>query len=485
MRCKLEPGVSQNQLKLNEIKAREEALRKERIALEAENSRKNISCDINSDSIVSLFSALHDCDTRTVLMCKVSQQVKSVEKVNDIDDNLIDQITWKWKEIDDTFVLVDNLMVSLVVSVTKDVDMETFGQFLMTKYAEKHYTLDNTIHSYSQLETPENSNVMTLLKRVDYQNSDDVRKYQQHRKKDENNMEEEEETNYSKYKRNSNNNNNDSDDLLTSRINRMKNIRFIRDIKQFNAVGKMFKNDNQFKVTFDNHTILLFFLRLFKAYPQMINHKRYQFRLLDPIATSNLYDGTADQYFEKQLNHLKNPNFFQNLSFKNKIHQSSGLLSPGVSSFPGYNYALSNDGSKLDMMQQESKIELRDKYLPVFRYNKFFMDLSVMMKTVTIYRVDYNEKIVRVSDKTIKDEKLRASLTTKKKPEKSESSIAYIREEQEKQRAKRNQSIITSFYSVKGEIPFTSNNNNNNNNTSRDNDDDDNPGATKKLKFTT
>ncbi len=476
MLCKLEPNLPQSQLKLNEIKAKEEALRKERIALEAESARKNISCDINSESIVSLFSAVHNCDTRTVLICKVSQQVKTVEKVKTVDDTLVDQIKWQWKETENALVLVDNIMVTLVVSVTKDLNMETFGLFLMTKYAEKHYLMANTTDSYSHLETEENTRIMNLLKRVDQQNHDDYKKYQQYRKTQDNADDDSNNSTYNYGKINKN-----ESDLIDSRLSLMKNIRFIRDIKQFNAVGKMFKNDNQFKVTFDNHAILLFFLRLFRSYPQLINHKRYQFRVLDPIKTSDLFEGTNDQYFEKQLNHLKNCNFYQNLSFKNKVHQTTGLLSPGVSSFPGYNNGLSNYDSKLEIMKQESKMDAKDKYLPVFRYNKYFMDLSAMMKETTIYRVDYNERIVRVSDRTIKDEKLRASLTAKKKPEKSESSIAFIREEHEKQRMKRNQSRITSFYHVKDEIPFISNMAGNDNGGGGGGDD--NPGPTKKIKL--
>lgn len=476
------PTLSVTQQKLNEIKAKEEALRKERLKLEADNTRNNINCDINSESIVSLFSAHHDCDTRTVLICKVSQQVKTIEKVKNIDDQLEDKITWKWKETENALVLVDNILVTLVVSVSNEINIETFGRFLLTKYAEKHYVYSNTIESYSQLESPENSNVIRLMKRVDQQNCDDFKIYQQSRKKETPEEESKNNSNKKNYK------NNDYDDLMNDRLNRMKNIRFIRDIRQFNATGKMFKNDNQFKVSFDNHMILTYFLRLFRGFPQLIKNKRYQFRVIDPIKTSDLYDGTNDQYFEKQLNHMKNTKFFQNLSFKNTVHQTTGLLSPGISSYQGYNHALSNHGSRLEIMKQESKMDLKDKYLPVFRYNKYYMDLNAMMKEqgTTIYRVDYNEKIVIVSSTTQKDEKIRAKLIAKKKVEKSESSIAYIREEHEKQRMKRNQSQITSFYSVKAStttplLTSVDDANNSNNNTNID----DNPGPSKKIKLTT
>ncbi len=488
MSFKIKQSVTEKQQQLDEIKAKEELLRKERLRLEAEEARKHISCDINSESIVSLFSATHDCDTRTVLICKVFQQVKTVEQVKNIDDKLEDKVVWKLRETKNALVLVDNLLASLVVSAPREVDLESFGQFLITKYAEKHYNRENTIDNYSHLETMDNNDVITLMKNVDQQNCNDFRIYQQYRKKM-SDPDNDDNSNNNNNTNNDNNNNNFTENVMESRYNSMRNIRFIREITQFVSTSKILKNENQFKISFDNHQILMFFLRLFRGFPQLINKKRHTIRIIDPLKTYELFEGTNEQYFEKQMNHLQNSKFFQNLSFKHMVHQTSGLLSPGISTFTGYSHSLSNCGSQLEIMKQESKIELRDKYLPVFRYNKYFMDLRVMTKSTTIYRVDYNEKTVRVSDVTQKDEKLRASLTAKKKPEKSESSIAYIREEKEMQRMKRGQSQITSFYKVKcndgANISSSSNNNNNMIIDGGDNKNeyDDNPSQLKKIKL--
>lgn len=417
----LKRPLSPEQKREKERLKKEFLLYKERMAKEKENNKNNIHCTINKDSIVSLFATPGDLNVRTVLLCKIYDQVQQSSRVVNVDGGFEDKTELVWKENDKSLVMIDNVSFILVLSIHSDVDTEMLGTFLIGKYGDRFFNKNsgNTlIEEYDRINV--NRENIEFLRAIDMQNMADYGIYQLFR---------------SKY------------GVENARLNEMLNIRIIRGIKEFVAVGnKKIKNERQFKIIFDNHTILMFFLRQLRAYQQKIGDLYYQFRLLDPIKTNDIYEGTNEAYIDKQMNHTLNPSFFHNLSFRNKVHQQDGLLLPGALSFPGYTTALSNEENSITQMIEESFPTRLDKTPLMLGYNKYFMNIGVMRKQTLLYRVDYKEKIIILSDMKVSNKVKAESLLLLQKKGVSESSVAFIRSEKEKVRKKRGQSLITAFY---------------------------------------
>ncbi len=405
-------------------------LYKERVKRETETRKNYLHCDITTDMsvILSLFTSSVTNNTSSVLLCNRMIQETKTTKVKNVDDELVDKEESIWKEDPTTMLMIDNLPLCLVISTHSNIDSDTLASFLVSKYGSKYYsytTTNSNIEDYQGLEA--DSSVIDLVMTLDQQNMNDYKLYNRP---------------YSVYMKKED----------ANRLQEMLNVRFIRGVKQFTATGEpRLKKESQFKVYLDNHIIMLSLLRSLRVgYTHEINGVGgYTFRILDPVKISTIYEGTDEHYIEKQLNHKFNPNFHERLSFPSSIEQTEGLFSPGCSPFPGYSMAMSNTKSDIKLMIQESSStaniysKKNDKFASVFGYNKYFMNISYLESQVRLFRVDYNNRITRLSD-NINNNNSQSSSTPK--PVLSESSVAFIRAEKEKNRKKRGQSLITTFF---------------------------------------
>jgi hypothetical protein len=468
--------VSPEEIKNDEKLMNEFILYKERVKRETETRKNYLHCDITTTNggggvILSLFTSPITNNTSSVLLCNRMLQDTQTTKVKDVDDRLVDKQESVWKEDHSTMLMIDNLPLCLVLSIDSDtINSDTLASFLVSKYGMKFYSYANTnsnITDYQGLAESGGGDgmVVDLMTTLDQQNMNDYKIYNRNSQYPSAYMKKED----------------------TERLQEMLNIRFIRGIKQFTATGEpRLKKESQFKVYLDNHIILMFLLRSLRnaGHSHNINETAYKFRVLDPVKISTIYDGPDDHYIEKQLNHKLNPNFHERLSFPSYIQQTEGLLSPGCSPFPGYIMSMSNTKSDIKLMIQESSSsniysKKNDKFAPVFGYNKYFMNISCWNSQITLYRVDYNSRITRLSDSNSS-----SNVVSSPKTVISESSVAFIRAEKEKNRKKRGQSLITTFFNNSSSSSSGKDKKNDDDDADKNDDDENISHSKKKIKYT-
>lgn len=191
----------------------------------------------------------------------------------------------------------------------------------------------------------------------------------------------------------------------------MRNINFIRDVKQVSVAcsdKKKFLNTAQYRILFDNHLILYYFLKQFKYGSVKLEHNEEKFDcplvLLDPVASPGgankheRFEGANYIYYiEKQLNSKENRDFHQTLHFKNVYTCLGGLLHPSgyetndslhlheknsAEAMHANSLYEDNTGQRLTKKQQEGSKAFR------LRYNRFYVDLS----TESHRHVEYIER---------------------------------------------------------------------------------------------
>lgn len=186
----------------------------------------------------------------------------------------------------------------------------------------------------------------------------------------------------------------------------MRNINFIRDVKQVSAMSsdkKTFQNDTQYRILFDNHLILYYFLIQFKRGTVVLEHKETKFDcslvLLDPVATTGnkheKFEGANYVYYiEKQLNSVENRDFHTTVHFPETYPYTGGLLHPStyeandtlymheentIQAMLANSSVEDNTGQRLTKKQQEASKGFR------LRYNRFYVDLSTNTHTHVEY----------------------------------------------------------------------------------------------------
>lgn len=180
---------------------------------------------------------------------------------------------------------------------------------------------------------------------------------------------------------------------------RMRNLNFVRDIKQVGIQcngDKRFKDDAQYRITFDNHLILWHFLNQFKRGVVTLEHKETKFEcpitLLDPVVAGStggnrhepFEGGNYLYYLEKQLNADENREFHTSLSFKEPILYTGGLLHPSsldandtlhlhepntLAQMVKNKLCVDNTGQRLTKKQCVANKDFR------LRYNRFYIGL--------------------------------------------------------------------------------------------------------------
>ena len=185
----------------------------------------------------------------------------------------------------------------------------------------------------------------------------------------------------------------------------MRNINFVRDVKQVGIEcngDKRFKEDAQYRLTFDNHLIVYHFLNQFKRGSVTLEHKETKFEcaitLLDPVVTlanggnrHEPFEGSNYLYYiEKQLNNNENREFHTSLSFKEPILYTGGLLHPSslqsndtlhlhepntLAQMFKNKLCEDNTGSRLTKKQYAANKDFR------LRYNRFYIGLWTAQHT--------------------------------------------------------------------------------------------------------
>ncbi len=187
----------------------------------------------------------------------------------------------------------------------------------------------------------------------------------------------------------------------------MRNINFIRDVKPVSISTpdpKSYKDAAQYRILFDNHLILYYFLTHFKRGTVNLEHKETKFEcpivLLDPVATSHgnrheRFEGSNYIYYvEKQLDAAQNTAFHTSLNFKETFEHRGGLLLPSTYDATDTSYAHQlntleamyanasfedNSGQRLTKRQYAEGKRFR------LSYNRFYVDLSTTLYTHVLY----------------------------------------------------------------------------------------------------
>lgn len=330
-----------------------------------------------------------------------------------------------------TFTILSSVTFSLVLSLCKTVPIDYLLRYMLLSYTRHAYAVtskDSDANRHAPLQTVdgvEPAFVSTggryFLRRVDRENRED---YEYVLKKGLLKAEDKEERAWQWFRPG-------SAEIEDEEYRLMANINFIRDIKQVSISGgsdkKTYENQTQYRILFDNHLILHYFLKQFKYGRVTLEHKGTKFEcplvLLDPTPCpggGNRYEkfeGTNYLYYvEKQLNARENPEFHTHLHFKQVYPYTGGLLLPSTFDPQDALYTRmvnsvdnmetmckyeDNSGARLNKKQQEGGKGFR------LCYNRFFVDLSTGIHT----HVEYFER----------EKMLGVAVTEKKKSKKIES----------------------------------------------------------------
>lgn len=274
------------------------------------------------------------------------------------------------------YVMIDHLQLALCISVPPGLQLELLCRFMLNSYCFVHYSAEKAQEAADQYTTcADEHQASPLLLQIERQNQEDYAAYQagQRRAKwDEQ---------YSP----------DDDEALQD----MPNVRFLRDVRPFQARGPEFKQERQYRLLFDNHRVLLHFVRRFRK-PVEREGVLYQVRVMDPILNSNALWSHAEapeHYVERQLNSRENPSFAHALHFEQSQTLRHGLLWPGL--FP-LNYANALQDNTAERMRDASRLDLSfaGKYKAQLAYNKFLIDVA--REEMILHRVDYAQRRARL-----------------------------------------------------------------------------------------
>lgn len=217
----------------------------------------------------------------------------------------------------------------------------------------------------------------------------------------------------------------------------MKNINFIRDVRPVELSAKENQNkalreDAQYRILFDNHLILYFFLQRFKYGSVKLDHNGCKYEcpitLLDPVALAGTnrherFEGANYIYYvEKQLNRRENHTFCTSLSFKNTYPFTGGLLHP--SAYDPKDFLYINEANTLEAMQRNAFYEdttgqrLTKKQQEAskgfrLRYNRYYVDLSYAKHI----HLEYFEREMTLSGKQETKSKKKTVVTSVKPKE--------------------------------------------------------------------
>lgn len=274
------------------------------------------------------------------------------------------------------YVMIDHLPLALCISVPVGLQPEVLCRFMLNSYCFVHYSAEKAQEAADQYTACEDTHHVTpLLSQIEAQNQEDYGLYQAGQRRaryHEDYVPEEDEA-----------------------LQQMPNVRFLRDVKPFQARGPEFKTERQYRLLFDNHRVLLHFVRRFRK-PVEREGVLYQVRVMDPILNSNAlwsHMDAPEHYVERQLNSRENPSFAHALYFDQSQRLQHGLLWPGL--FP-LNYSGALQNNTVEQMRAASRMDLSfaGKYKAQMAYNKYLIDVA--REELVLHRVDYAQRRTRL-----------------------------------------------------------------------------------------
>lgn len=371
---------------------------------------------LSSNDLLSLYTEIDE----------VQKQVKSTRSV----------IINKSNTNTDELVVIDNVTFTLYISIPIHVRSLLLKKWMVNSYCYRHYqnpySDNNDTATLNNLFVIEKNNKMisndtkSILQHIDNRNYyrfkshiDNGRKKYKHygnNKEDEEDDEDKDnitECDFDKdmdivkglYTKKSNEqdeeNNEDeeeeNDDIyINTDLTRMHNT---KDIE------KIFRGQKQFKLTFNNHCILNFFINRFKVPVTLrssdgdntftVNVVDYEndpknVRYIRPVV--RIFKGLPSQYIESQLLQFKNNDDKITVYFPHSRVIKFGLLHPSYMeaySGIGSSYNSRNFNNTLDnMFKMKKEAEKKN----TFAYQTFYINLYEIPSSYTIYTVDYTQK---------------------------------------------------------------------------------------------
>jgi hypothetical protein len=294
----------------------------------------------------------------------------------------------------DDLMLLDQLSFVLVISAPKSLSLEKLLRFMLLSYCRRAYS-DESEHRdfvkhgplYDILNTPQPQSdllppcvptqTIRRLDKIDGQNGDEFEYCLKNQV-----------FNADKWEWHVTGSREIKNDIFRE----LSNINFIRDVKTL-AHHRQFKEETQYKLIFDNHLIVYYFLQRFRYEVEVERGEpRHRIKVLDPIASSvkngqhALYEGGNPVfYIEKQLNRDTNLEFCHALRFEGVEKSTGGLLHPAH--YNDKDNIFLYEPNTLDVMASRSLVDdpsrerltrAQKEVAATFkiRYNRFFIDLS-------------------------------------------------------------------------------------------------------------
>lgn len=301
---------------------------------------------------------------------------------------------------EDHFTIISSVTFILVISLPKRVPLDYLLKYMIMAYARSLYSSmskqsEKSKHLPIYSSETIGEGVKRFLARIDRQNCQDYEYVRAMEK-------EQEEQEWRWYPCGSR-------AIEDTEYREMRNINFVRDIKQVNIEcngDKRFVDDAQYRLTFDNHLILYHFLNQFKRGSVTLSHKDTTFAcpitILDPIAkVANKhapFEGTNYVYYvEKQLNEAESNEFHSSLHFKTFVSCVGGLLHPATFESNDtlclhtpntVTEMIKNCGWEDTSGQRLTKNQYKANQGFRLLYNRLYVDLSICEQT----HVEYYER---------------------------------------------------------------------------------------------
>lgn len=238
-----------------------------------------------------------------------------------------------------TPVILDGLLFALVISIPESVDFDHLLKYMILTYSRRIYSnrskdsiekKHNALHDMHLMD----EETKTLIWRQDSQNIDDFiycHKADVFFTKKEDHYEDGRRPRWQWWPVNSR-------EIIDDRYATMRNINFIRDASPI-EVKRHAKGERQYRIMFDNHVILYFFLQLFR-FGLHLDWKRkddagddvppIHVTLLEPLHPDHevFHGDDYVRYIEKQLDRREAPDLALHLEFESSVELEGGLLQP-------------------------------------------------------------------------------------------------------------------------------------------------------------
>jgi len=295
----------------------------------------------------------------------------------------------------DHFTIVSSVTFILVISLPARVPLDYLLKYMIMSYGQRAYSLtskqsEKSKHLPFYVSEASDEGPKRFLRRIDTQNCQDYEHARTLTKDEEG---------WRWYPAGSR-------QIVDEAYREMRNINFVRDIKQVDIEcngDKRFVADSQYRLTFDNHLIVYHFLSQFKYGSVTLTHSETKFEcpitILDPIAkVANKhapFEGSNYVYYvEKQLNESENNEFHSSLHFKESVSCVGGLLHPAT--FENNDtLCLHTPNTVAEMIknrvwedtsgQRLSKNQYKANQGFRLLYNRFYVDLSTREHTHVEY----------------------------------------------------------------------------------------------------